>query len=271
MKQIQDDIFLKQSRKIRRSVLDMIYRTNSPHIGSCFSSVDILLALYSGILNISPQDVLNPDRDRFILSKGHACVALYAVLAEKGFINEMDIEGYAVDDGTLEQHPNIDLAKGIEVSTGSLGHGLAIGTGMALSGKVDAKQYKVFALLSDGELNEGSVWEAAMFAGHHKLNNLIALIDCNKIQALGNTSEIINMDPLSAKWESFGWNAQEINGHDYDQIINALESLSSEKPNVIILNTIKGKGVSFMENELLWHYRTPDEDEYEAALKELSE
>lgn len=262
--------FEKTSYNVRRTILDIIHKTRSPHIGPSFSVVEILVALYFKFLNISPEDALNPERDRFILSKGHACPALYAVLAEKGFISENDLNGFAISGGTFEQHPTLDLKRGIEVSTGSLGHGLSIGTGMALAGKIDNKQYKVYVLLSDGELNEGSVWESVMFAGHHRLRNLVAIVDYNKIQALGCTKDIIDLDPLGEKWKSFGWDAQEIDGHNFEEIFNALNSLSSKKPNVLILHTIKGKGVSFMENQLLWHYHTPDDKEYELALKELS-
>ncbi len=257
------------SNSIRKTVLDLIYRTKSPHIGSAYSIVEILVALYFKYLNISSDDPLNADRDRFILSKGHACSVMYAILNERGFLSKSDLDGFAVNGGILEQHPTIDLSKGIEVSTGSLGHGLSIGTGMALAGKVDGKKHKVCVLLSDGELNEGSVWEAIMFAGHHKLNNLMALVDYNKIQALGYVRDIINLEPFEEKWKSFGWDIQEIDGHNFEKIFNALDCLSSEKPSVIILHTVKGKGVSFMENQLLWHYRAPDDKEYELALKEL--
>lgn len=259
------------ARNVRESVLNLIYLTKSPHIGPSFSIVEILIALYFNHLNVSPENLSDPDRDRFILSKGHACASLYAVLAERGFLHNSDLDGFAKNSGTLEQHPKLDLSRGIEVSTGSLGHGLSIGAGMALSGKVDNRQYKVNVLMSDGELNEGSVWEAIMFAAHHKLNNLIALVDCNKIQALGNTKDIIDLEPLDEKWKSFGWHVQAIDGHNFEQISNALNSLSSEIPNVIILHTIKGKGVSFMENQLLWHYRAPDDREYRMALRELSQ
>ena len=258
------------SNKIRKIILDIIFKTKSPHIGPSFSVVEILVALYFGHLNISADDLLNPDRDRFILGKGHACATLYAVLAEKGFITKDDLDGFAINDGILEQHPNMDLSKGIELSTGSLGHGLSVGTGMALAGKIDNKPYNIYVLLGDGELNEGSVWEAVMFAGHHKLNNLTAIVDHNKIQALGCTRDIINLEPLGEKWECFGWNVLDIDGHNYEQIFDALNSLSLTQPNVIILHTIKGKGISFMEDTLLWHYRAPDEKEYELALKELT-
>ena len=264
------EAYRNTAKEVRRIILDMIYKTKSPHIGSSLSIVEILVALYFKILNVSANKPLNPNRDRFILSKGHGCPALYAVLYEGGFLNKFDIEGFAVNDGKLEQHPKMNLKKGIEISTGSLGHGLPIGAGIALAGKIDKNQYKVYVLLSDGELNEGSVWEAIMFSGHHKLNNLIAFVDYNKIQALGFTKNIIDLNPLTEKWNSFGWYVQEIDGHNFDQIFKALNSLSSELPNVIILHTIKGKGISFMENKLLWHYRAPNDKEYKLALTELS-
>jgi len=254
------------AQKVRRTILEMIYRTNSPHIGSSLSVVEILVALYFKILNLSG----HPDRDKLILSKGHACPALYATLFEKGFLNADDLKGFAVNCGTLEQHPNLDLKRGIEVSTGSLGHGLSMGAGMALGAKVSKKEFHVFVLLSDGELNEGSVWEAILFAGHHKLKNLTALVDYNKMQALGFSKDILDLEPLSKKWESFGWHSQEVDGHDFGQIFSAFYSLSSTRPKVIILHTIKGKGISFMENNLLWHYRAPDDEEYRLAVKELS-
>ncbi len=257
------------TRKIRKNVLDIIYKTRSPHIGSSFSVVEILVALYFRQLKTTVDDPAHPERDRFILSKGHACATLYAVLAERGFLSRKDIEGFAVNNGVLEQHPNMNLEAGIEVSTGSLGHGLSIGTGKALAGKVDRRPYKVYVLLSDGELNEGSVWESIMFSGHHRLNNLVALVDCNKIQALGCTRDIIDLEPIGEKWESFGWHAQDVDGHNFTEIFKAFDALSGDRPNVIVLHTVKGKGVSFMENQLLWHYRSPDEKEYDLALKEL--
>lgn len=263
-------IFL--AKKIRKSILNLIYNTKSPHIGPSFSIVEILIALYFGHLNVSPNNPLNPDRDRFILSKGHACPAFYAVLAEKGFLSEEDLKGFAVNGGMLEQHPNKDIKRGIEVSTGSLGHGLSIGVGMALAAKQDKKNYKIYVLLSDGELNEGSVWEAVMFASQHGLDNLVAIVDYNKIQALGYNKDIINLEPLSQRWSSFGWTVREIDGHDFSQIFEAFDKIpfSAGKPNIIIAHTVKGKGVSFMEDKLLWHYRSPNDKEYEIALKELS-
>lgn len=259
------------ARRLRRTVLKMVYDTKSPHIGSAFSCVEALVALFNGVMNVSPGATSDPDRDRFIMSKGHACAALYAVLAEFGFCTDDDICGFAIDDGVFEEHPSIDRGRGIEVSTGSLGHGLSIGTGMALAGKIDGRTYRVFVLLSDGELNEGSVWEAVMFAAHHKLSNLVALVDANGMQALGHTRDIIDLDPIVDKWTAFGWNAHEVDGHDFVQIGDALGDLSPDRPNAIVLKTVKGKGVSFMEDNLLWHYRAPDEREYELALEELSE
>jgi len=258
--------YVATAQKVRRTILEMIYKTRSPHIGSSFSIVEILVALYFKVLNISD----DADRDRFILSKGHACPALYATLYEKNFLTRGDIEGFAVDHGILEQHPKSDLKKKIEVSTGSLGHGLSIGAGMSLAAKVARKPFRVFVLLSDGELNEGSVWEAVLFAGHHALNNLTALVDFNKMQALGFTRNILNLEPLGEKWRSFGWHPQEVDGHDFGQIFRAVHNLSSDRPNVIILHTTKGKGVSFMENNLLWHYRAPDDHEFLLAKTELS-
>lgn len=258
------------SESIRRRVLTSIYETKSPHIGSSFSAVEILVALFFKALNISPQTTDDPNRDRFILSKGHACPALYAVLTERGYFTEDELRGFAINGGKLEQHPNIDLPRGVELSSGSLGHGLPIGAGMALAGRIDERGYRVCVLLSDGELNEGSVWEAVMFAGHHRLANLIALVDANGMQALGYTKDVINLEPIGNKWGEFGWHAQVIDGHSVAEILEALESLSADKPNVIVLNTVKGKGVSFMENNLLWHYRAPDDEEYRLALEELS-
>ncbi|NOZ25645.1 MAG: transketolase [Nitrospirae bacterium] len=253
------------ARRVRKSVLDMIHKTRSPHIGPSFSVVEILVALYFRHLNTSSGN----DRDRFILSKGHACPALYAVLHEKGFISREELDGFAVNGGTLEQHPVRDPGRAIEASTGSLGHGLSIAAGMALAARVDRGEYRVYVLLSDGELNEGSVWEAVMFAGHHRLHNLIALVDYNRMQALGRTRDIIGLEPLGEKWEAFGWHVQEVDGHDFGALFDALDSLSGRKPNVLIMHTVKGKGVSFMENDVLWHYRSPDDNEYERALKEL--
>lgn len=259
------------AKKIRKRILEVICRTNSPHIGSCFSSVELLIGLYFNTLNVSPENPFNDKRDRFIMSKGHACAALFAVLTERGFISEEDFYTFATDGGVLEHHPDKDISKGIEMTSGSLGHSLSIGAGLALAAKQDSNDSRVYILMGDGDMNEGSVWEAVMFASQHKLNNLIAVIDYNKMQALGFTRDIINMDPLPDKWSSFGWEVKRINGHDFGEIVEAFASIpfSQTKPSVIIADTLKGSGVSFMENKLLWHYRTPNGAEYQMALKEL--
>lgn len=258
--------------KIRKSVLALVHSRKSPHIGPSLSSVEILVSLYFRCMNVSVRDPFSPDRDRFIFSKGHACPALYATLKELGFLDDPTMEGFGLDAGTLEWHPSKDLSRGIELSTGSLGHGLSVGTGMALAGKRDGRDYRVFVLLGDGELNEGSTWEAVMFAAHHKLDNLVAIVDHNRMQALGDTQDIIDLSPLHERWASFGWGAKEVGGHSFLELFNAFDSLplSIGKPSVIVCKTTKGKGISFMENQLLWHYRAPDDKEYVEALEELS-
>lgn len=261
----------KIAKEIRKEILEMIFRTKSPHIGCSFSMVEILTALYFKILKIDPENPDNPDRDRFVLSKGHGITALYPILAERGFFNKKVLDGFAVDNGTLEQHPTRNVSFGIETSAGSVGHGLSLGAGMALEAKYEKRPSRVFIFLGDGELNEGSNWEAIMFASHHKLDNLTAIIDRNQCQILGRTSEVLELEPLTEKWRSFGWEVREIDGHNFKEIISAFESVPFEsgKPSCIIANTVKGKGVSFMENELRWHDKYPDEQEYKKALAEL--
>ena len=264
--------YVKIARDLRIGILQTIYRSKAPHIGPCFSIVEILTALYFKYLKFSLSTPNLENRDRLIFSKGHACPALYVVLQKKGFISKKDLENYGVNGGALEHHPAMDFKRGIEVSTGSLGHGLSVGVGMALAAKRDKKRYKVYVLLSDGELNEGSTWEAIMFAAHHKLDNLVAIVDYNKMQALGFTKDIIELDPLAKKWASFNWGVREIDGHNFSDIFKVFERLPFNfgRPSVIIAHTIKGKGVSFMENNLLWHYRPPDDMEYKKAMQELS-
>jgi transketolase len=231
--------------------------------------VEILVALYFKIMKISKTTLSSSRRDRFILSKGHACPALYAVLAEKGFLNKRDLDEFAVNGGIFQQHPDRDLARGIEFSTGSLGHGLSVAAGVALDIRVRALKHRVFTLMGDGELNEGAVWEAAIFASQHKLANLIAIVDHNKMQAMGHTKDIVDLEPLKGKWEAFGWYVQDIDGHDFAAIFKSFGRLSKSRPNLIVMHTMKGKGVSFMENDILWHYRYPRDEEYTNALKEL--
>jgi transketolase len=259
------------AKAIRRDILNLCFKTGSSHIGSSFSIVEILTALYFKSLNVSPETSTSPERDRFILSKGHGCPALYVALHHRGFIGHDIVDGFAQDGGTLEQHPTRRPEWGIECSTGSLGHGLSVGAGVALAAKHDKRDSRVFVLLSDGETNEGSTWEAAMFAAQHRLDNLVAVIDYNKMQALGTTEEVIRLDPYAEKWESFGWSTVQVNGHDIGKLTDAFDRVPflPGKPSCVIAHTVKGKGVCFMENDLLWHYRCPDQEEFEKAVCEL--
>ncbi|MDO8424400.1 MAG: transketolase [bacterium] len=271
---LEDEIenFQPLAKQARRDILEMIYRRKAPHIGCSFSIVDILTVLYFKILKVDPKNPSNPGRDRFILSKGHAVPALYAILYQRGFLDKEFLNSFAVDGGSLEAHPDRNILQGIEASTGSLGHGLSLGAGMALTGKRDKANYRVFTLLGDGELDEGSCWEAIMFASHNKLDNLVAIVDKNQCQILGRTSEVLELEPLADKWRSFGWATKEIGGHDFKGLLSTLSNLPFEvgKPSCIIANTTKGKGVSFMENEIRWHDKHPDEEEYKIALSELN-
>ena len=261
----------KIATNIRKKIVRMHTQSKSSHIGSALSVVDILVALYFHVLKIDPKNPKDKNRDRLILSKGHAASALYATLAQRGFFTEEILEEYCIDGGKLPGHSTIGCVPGVEVSTGSLGHGLSMGIGMSIAAKHDRRDYKVFVLLSDGECNEGSVWEAAMFAAHHKLDNLIAIVDYNKIQAFGRTNEVINLEPFRNKWISFGWAVKEIDGHNFSQIEEKFREVPFEKdkPSLIIAHTVKGRGISFMENELAWHYKSPNKKQLEIALKEL--
>jgi len=259
------------ARRLRIRVLHMIVAAKSSHIGTAYSAIELLVALYFRVLRIDPARPRADDRDRFILSKGHAAAALYATLMERGFFSEALLAGYYQDGGVLPGHADVHGVPGVEVAAGSLGHGLAIAAGMALAAQRDASDRRVFALLSDGECDEGSIWEAALFAAARGLDNLVAIVDYNKLQGMGFVSDVIGLEPLAAKWEAFGWGVREIDGHDLPQIEATLRDapFTPGKPSMIIAHTVKGKGVSFMENALLWHYRTPDADEYRAALAEL--
>jgi len=256
--------------RIRSHALRMTSRAKSSHIGSSLSIADLLAVLYSEVLRIDPTRPDWPDRDRFILSKGHAAAAVYAALAEAGFFPLEWLDTFYTDGSRLAGHV-IYSVPGIEASTGSLGHGLSIGCGMALAGKRDNQPYRVFALLSDGECDEGSTWESALFAPHHQLDNLIAIVDYNKIQSFGNVKDVLDLEPLAEKWQSFGWAAREIDGHDIGQIEDALLNVpfTPGKPSCIIAHTVKGKGVSFMEGKLAWHYQPPSNDDLRRALAEL--
>jgi transketolase len=258
------------ARKIRIDALKMVHDSGASHIGSSFSMAELLAVLYGRVLHVDPERPDWPERDRFILSKGHGCAGLYAALADKGFFPRDWLATFYRDGGRLPGHATYGIP-GVEVSTGSLGHGLAIATGMALAARREANSYRAFALLSDGECDEGSTWEAAMFAGHHRLDNLVAIIDYNKIQSLGSVAEVLELEPFGAKWRAFGWAVQEIDGHNLVQVADALDRIPKARtqPTCLIAHTIKGKGVSFMEGKILWHYRSPDAAEYRRALSEL--
>jgi len=249
----------------------MTNRANASHIGSSLSLGDILAVLYGRVLRYDPKHPDWAQRDRFILSKGHGCAALYAVLAECGFFPLDWLETYYLDGTRLAGHATHKGTPGVELSTGSLGHGLPVGTGMALAAKRDNHAHRVFVVLSDGECDEGSNWEAALFAGHHKLDNLVVVIDYNKIQSLGRVKDVIDLEPLAEKWRAFGWATRELDGHAIPALEQALLNVPFEpgRPSCIVAHTIKGKGVSFMEDKLQYHYTPPRGEELPRALKEL--
>jgi len=261
------------AQRTRADVLRMIHRAHSSHVGSSFSMIELLLVLYGRVLRVDPNRPDWPERDRFVLSKGHACAGLYAVLAERGFFPRSWLDTFYQNGSHLAGHITHTNVPGVDASTGSLGHGLPVAAGMALAGKRDARNYRVFALLSDGECDEGSTWEAILFAGHHQLDNLVAVVDYNKIQSIGRVEEVLDLEPFADKWRSCRWGVREIDGHNLEEIDHTLAGLPLEpgRPSCIIAHTVKGKGVSFMEDELLWHYRPPSEEELARALAELEE
>ena len=260
-----------KTTELRRTILKSICKGGGGHIPASLSIVEILTVLYYKIMNIDPKNPDAPERDRFILSKGHAGVTLYAVLADKGFFDKSHLDTFGCRDTILGGHPDMHCVPGVEASTGALGHGFPFGVGIAMAGKLDKKDYRTFVVLGDGECQEGSIWEAAMFAPQHKLDNIVAIIDHNKYQALDNLDEIISLDPLADKWKAFGWEVREVDGHDMDQLEEVLGSVpfTPGKPSLIIANTTKGKGVSFMENTAIWHYRLPDEEQTKMICEEL--
>jgi transketolase len=256
------------SKKIRIESLKMVHKAKSSHIGSALSITDLLSVLYQDFLNIDPANPKNENRDRFILSKGHACSSLYALLALKGFFKAEQLMDYGSNGSILMNHVSHKVP-GVEFSTGALGHGLQFGLGKALAAKMNKKNWRTIVLLSDGEMDEGSNWESLMFAAHHNLSNLISIIDYNKLQSLDTTENTLGLEPLIDKLESFNCFVQKIDGHNHNSIKDALENLSNLQPNVIIADTIKGKGVSFMENKVQWHYTPPNDEELNNALMEL--
>ncbi len=255
--------------RLRLEIIKMSNRAKAPHLASSLSCIDIVITLYEKVLKIFPKNPGKLSRDKFILSKGHAATALYVTLAHKGFFPKKKLLDYTKKNSLLEEHPNPSI-KGVETATGSLGHGLPVGCGLALSGKIQNMNFKTIVLLGDGECNEGTVWEAAMFASSKKLENLYVIVDQNGWQGIGRTKDILNIKLLKKKWASFGWNSIEIDGHNYKQIENIFKKKRNGKPTAVIAKTIKGKGISFMEDDNNWHYRIPTTNEVIKAKKELN-
>lgn len=257
------------ARQLRVRTIENSHRTGTPHLGSCLSCIDILTASYFDVMRVDPACPDDPARDRFIMSKGHGAPALFQTLALRGFFPESKMSDYGENGSIFGEHPPTPgYLPGVEAATGSLGHGLPLGLGMAYGGRLLNLDFRVFVLLGDGECNEGSVWEAAMVAPQQGLNNVCAIVDYNKWQATGRSEEITSIAPLVEKWRAFGWDAEEIDGHDIGQISAALRK-TSDKPRALIAHTVKGKGVSFMEDDNNWHYRIPNADELLAAKAEL--
>lgn len=261
----------EKALNIRRDIIEMVYMASSGHPGGALSIADILTVLYFLEMNISPLTPKDENRDRFILSKGHASPALYATLAERGFFSKEELRGFRNIDSILQGHPDMKSIPGVDMSTGSLGQGLSVANGMALAGKLDKKDYRVYCLLGDGEIEEGQIWEAAMSSGHYKLDNLCVIVDNNNLQIDGVISEVMNSYPIDKKFKDFGFEVIKINGNDFKSIINGFEEAKriKGKPTAIIAKTIKGKGVSYMENVAGWHGKAPNEQEYAQAMQEL--
>jgi transketolase len=256
--------------RLRRHVVRMCALGKSSHVGSGLSMADIIAVLYGEVLRIDPGDPLWPDRDRFILSKGHAGACVYAALAERGFMPLSTLASHYQNGSVLSGHVNHKGVPGVEISTGSLGHGLGVGAGMAMQLRRAGGRQRVHVVLSDGECDEGSNWEAALFAAHHRLSNLCAVVDYNKLQALASTEDTIGLEPFADKWRAFGWAVAELDGHDHAALKAAFaRAVEADRPTCVIAHTIKGRGVSFMENQVLWHYRAPAGEELSAALAEL--
>lgn len=269
---MRDEKFLvEQATKLRKDIVQMICKAKSGHPGGSLSAVEIITALYFSEMNIDPKNPKMPTRDRFVLSKGHAAPVLYAALAEKGYFNKDLLNTLRQLGSPLQGHPDMKKVPGIEISTGSLGQGLSVANGMALSAKISNETYRTYVLMGDGEQQEGQIWEAAMTAAQYKLDNLCAFIDSNNLQIDGNVDKVMGIEPLDKKWEAFGWNVIKINGHNFQEIFDALDKAreTKGKPTVIIAKTVKGKGVSFMENVCGFHGVAPTLEETEKAIKEL--
>lgn len=259
------------AKRVRVNIVEAVAAAKSGHPGGSLSVADILTTLYFEKMNVNPENPKCEDRDRLVLSKGHVAPALYAVLAERGYFPKENLKSLRKLDSMLQGHPDMKSTPGVDMSTGSLGQGLSAANGMALSAKLDKKDHKIYVILGDGEVQEGQIWEAAMSASHYKLDNIIAVLDYNGLQIDGSNEEVMNISPIDAKFEAFGWQVIKIDGHDIEAISNAVDEakLVKEKPTVIIAKTVKGKGVSFMENQAGWHGTAPNEDQRKAAIEEI--
>lgn len=260
---------LQLAWRIRRHAIEMVHQAHASHIGGVLSVADIVAVLFGSIAKLDNEFPTWPDRDRIVLSKGHNGIAIYAALAESGFFPVELLDTYGKDGSPLSCHVSHMNVPGVEISTGSLGHGVCIACGMALNAKIRKKNYRTFAIVGDGECNEGAVWETAMLAAQKCLSNFTIIVDCNGLQAMGDCADVINMEPLADKWNAFGFHVIEVDGHDHDALRAAFNEDTQNKPKVILAKTIKGKGISFMENQLIWHYRDPQGDAYDKAIAEL--
>lgn len=262
----------RKATEIRKLLVEMIFEAGTGHTGSSLSNADILTVLYYHVMKVDPKNPEWEDRDRYVQSKGHAVESYWAVLADKGFIEKEELKTFSQYGSRLIGHPN-NKVPGVEMNTGALGHGLSVSVGMALAAKMDKRSHRVFTLMGDGELAEGSVWEAAMAASQYKLDNLIGIIDRNRLQITGKTVEVMDNEPLDKKWESFGWEVIQVDGHDLEALIRVFDGLPgvAGKPTMIIANTLKGKGISLAEGVPSWHHHVPNKEEYESAMKEFSQ
>ncbi len=259
------------AKRVRRGIIEAVYNGKSGHPGGSLSCTDILVDLFFNEMKINPNEPRMEDRDRCILSKGHASPAIYSTLANRGFFPVEDLKTFRKTDSYLQGHPDMNKIPGIDMTSGSLGQGLSIANGMAIAGKLDDKNYYVYVIMGDGEIAEGQIWEAALTSAHYKLSNVIAFVDFNGLQIDGSVKEVMNVTPIKEKFEAFGWNALEIDGHDFNAIHKAIVEAkkSKDKPTVIVAHTVKGKGVSFMENQVGWHGKAPSDEEYKIAIEEL--
>ena len=262
----------EQAVQLRRDIVEMIHAAKAGHPGGSLSAVDMITALYFHVMRIDPQNPRWEDRDRFVLSKGHACPELYAALARRGFFDPKHLTTLRQYHSILQGHPDMNKTPGIDISSGSLGNGLAIGVGMAMSGRLHHQDYMTYVMLGDGEVQEGMVWEAAMAAHHHDLGNLVAIVDCNGVQINGWVNEIMTVEPLADKWRAFGWNVVEVNGHNMKDLLTVLHTAKTMRhPTVILMRTVKGRGVSFMEDDCKWHGNSPSDEELVQAILEIGE